>query len=337
MAIHPDFYPCTSPISAQELAQLADVTLVSGDGTQMISGAAHPAEASPGHLVLAASADYMAQCQNLTSCVIITKQDLAATAPEACTILVAENPRLAFAKALQHLYATSPTPRLAKSAKISSSAQIGKHVVIGPLTIIGPNVVIGDDVVIGAHCVIDAHCHIGDRSQIGDQVMMQSTRIGKDVKIASQTVIGKEGFGFEMTDKGAVRLPHLGLVTIDDGVNIGSHCAIDRGVLGDTKIGAHAMLDNHIHIAHNVVIGKNTLILAQTGIAGSAEIGENCIIGAQVGVKDHVSIASGSVILSGSKVTKTLDNKGTYAGFPAQPAKQHWREQVALRKLSHQK
>ena len=337
MAIHPDFYPCISPISAQELVPLAGAKLLSGDGTLLISGAAHPAEASAGHLVLAASDDYMAQCQHLTSCVIITNQKLSGAAPEGCTILVADNPRLAFAKALQHLYATSPAPRLAKSAKISSSALIGKNAVIGPLTIIGPNVVIGDDVVIGAHCVIDAHCHIGEGTQIGDQVMLQSTRIGKAVRIASQTVIGKEGFGFEMTDNGAVRLPHLGLVMIDDGANIGSHCAIDRGVLGDTKIGSHAMLDNHIHIAHNVVIGSHTLILAQTGIAGSAEIGERCIIGAQVGVKDHVSIASGSVILSGSKVTKTLAEKGTYAGFPAQPAKQHWREQVALRKLGHQK
>ena len=145
------------------------------------------------------------------------------------------------------------------------------------------------------------------------------------------------GFGFEMTQDGAVMLPHLGLVEIADNVTIGSQTVIDRGVLGNTIIGRDVMIDNHVHIAHNVTIGDKTIILAQVGIAGSSNIGCNAIIGGQVGIKDHVEIADNVMVLSGSKVTKSLEKAGAYAGFPAQPAKQHWREMAQLKQLLSQK
>lgn len=336
MAIDTRFYKATSTLTAQDMASLTgadpmnshlfDVTHASG---------AH--ELAAGGICFIADKRFVSQLPDCQGASIITTSELSEFCPSEAAIYVTHNPRLAFAKVLTALYKNEPRHSISPSAQIAETAQIGENVDIGAYAVIGDGVIIGDNSVIGAHCVIDKSVVVGAHSLIGAGAVISYAVIGDKVNIGPHTVIGKDGFGFEMTAEGAVRLPHLGLVEIHDGVHIGAHCAIDKGVLENTIIKSGVMIDNLVHIAHNVQIGQKSIILGQVGIAGSAQIGDGCILAGQVGVKDHVSIASKAIILSASKVIKSIDSAGTYAGNPAIPATQHWREVAMLKKLAKSK
>ena len=337
MAIDTEFHPVTNRLTVAQALSLADVKLVGGTADLVITHANLPKDATKGAVILAGNADYLAQASSVKDCVIITTKDLAANCPDQNVVLIAKNPRLAFAKILQALYATSHASSVSDTAIIDESAVIEEGAVIGAYAVIGAHVRIGKGAVIGAHAVINDHCVIGADSEIGNHCAISYCKIGQACSIGAHAVIGAQGFGFEMTKEGAMRLPHLGLVIIGDDVDVGAHCAIDRGVLDNTILSDHVMIDNQVHIAHNVMIGSHSIILAQVGIAGSAEIGKNVIIAGQAGVKDHVRITDNCVILSASKVTKNIEKAGVYGGYPAIEAKQHWKELAALRRLASNK
>lgn len=336
VAIDTTFYQLTHQVSSSELPDIADLRAFN-DCVCDITHVAMPSEAQAGAVVLIGSAGYLAALNASRDFTIITTQELASSCPEEAAIFIAANPRIAFAQLLAHLYQTQAVPAIAATAQIAPDAKIGKDVSIGDYAIIQQGAVIADGCVIESHSIIGAHCQIGANSHIGQHVSVSFAHIGAGVTIHANTVIGKAGFGFEMTDKGAVMMPHLGLVTIGDNVTIGSLCTIDKGVLGPTAIADNVMIDNHCHIAHNVQIGANSILLAQVGIAGSSVIGKQVILAGKVGVKDHVTIADNVIVLSAARVVTNIEEAGTYGGYPAVPAKQHWREQVALRRLAAKK
>ena len=333
MAVDPHFHPARQRLSLSEIITLCDARLYSDGHQGDITHGCAPNEASTGAVVLVGSQSYLEQCTSSDNYTIITSEELASYCPEQCTILIAQNPRLAFARALQHLYKDETTSGIAASASISASAILGNNISIGEGVIIEEGVQIGDHAVIGHHCVIGKYCQIGDHVTIADHACIYYTKISNGASIGHHSVIGKEGFGFEMTEEGAVKLPHLGFVDIGAHADIGANCVIDRGVLGNTIIGKNVMIDNQVHIAHNVEIAEKSLILAQVGIAGSTKIGKNTIIGGQVGIKDHINIADNVMVMSGSKVTKSIITAGAYVGFPAQESRQYWREMAAMKKL----
>lgn len=336
MAVDTRFHKIKEPLSSAALVQIAQ--LVPFNNIEMtITHAAQPSEAGKGSICYIADKSLILGNEGLSDSVIITTQELASDCPGSAAILLAENPRIAFSLVLSHLYQTEKTHLISDKADISKTAQIGKNTSIGAFAVIGDNVQIGDDVQIAPHAVIEASCQISDGCDIGAHCHISFAKLGKNVAIAANSVIGKQGFGFEMTATGAIMVPHLGLVEIADNVKIGANCTIDRGVLGNTTISSNVMIDNQVHIAHNVTIGRNTIILAQVGIAGSSQIGNNVILAGQAGVKDHMVIADGVIILSASKVIKSLTQPGTYAGNPAVPARDHWRELAALKKLVKKK
>ena len=333
MTVDPHFHPAVHALTLSELETLCEGHIFRKGSEVSITHACAPDKANKGSLVLIGDKHFLAQCQSSENYTIITTQELAADCPSHCAVITATNPRLAFARALQKIYQSDNQPSIASSAKIASSATIGKDVFIGEGAVIEEHASIGDYAILGHYAIIGAHCQIGKKVTVSDHASIYYAKIADNAHIGPHSVIGKEGFGFEMTEKGAIRLPHLGLVEIARNAEIGAHCVIDRGVLGNSVIGENVMIDNHVHIAHNVHIGQNTLILAQVGIAGSAIIGKNVIIGGQVGIKDHITITDNVMVMSGSKVTKSIDKSGAYAGFPAQEAKQHWREMAAIKKL----
>ena len=333
MAVDPHFHPAKRKITVSELSVLCDLQIFDKGHQDEITHACSPSQATTGALILIGAQNYLEQCASGITCTIITTNELAPHCPKEAAVLIAKNPRLAFAVALQHLYQTETEATIAASAHIAASARLGQNITIGEGVVIEEGVSVGDNVIIGHHCVIGAHCQIGDNVSISDHSALYYSKIANDVHIGQQCVIGKQGFGFEMTEAGAVRVPHLGLVEIGKNVEIGAHCVIDRGVLGNTVIDDYVMIDNLVHIAHNVEIGEKSLILGQVGIAGSTIIGKNTIIGGQVGIKDHVSITDNVMVMSGSKVTKSITKPGAYVGFPAQESKQHWREMAALKRL----
>lgn len=328
------FFRSTQGRSLADICALIDGELVFGDKNQMVNSVAPSDIVQEGELCFINNGSHIQSLAVNSAAIILTNKASAKQIEGAAAVIIVDNPRAAFAivsgvlieevstaEDMRHLCSIDATAVIDPSARVSAFCHIGAHAVIGSGVTIGPGVYIGAGVSIGASCHIGSHAHI------------ETCLLGEAVKIGPNTVIGKPGFGFEMTSDGAVHMPHLGRVIIGDDCMIGANCTIDRGVMSDTVIGNMVMVDNQVHIAHNVKVGDRTMILAQTGIAGSVVVGSDCIIAAQVGVKDHVEITSKTVILSRAAVTKSILKPGTYAGFPAQAAKDEWREQASLKRL----
>lgn len=183
--------------------------------------------------------------------------------------------------------------------------------------IIAKNVKIGKNVSIGSNTIIKDYCIIGSGVKIGSNCVISNSIVGQDTEILDNTVIGKRGFGFKRIENKIESIPHFGKVSIGKGCFIGSCVTIDRGSFNDTVIGDHSYIDNHVHIAHNVRIGKYCFFAAQSGIAGSTKIGTNCLIGGQAGISGHLTIGDNVIIGGGSGVIKNLKNNKKVMGYPA--------------------
>lgn len=218
--------------------------------------------------------------------------------------IVVNNPRQAFQKILLHFFVENPLP-----ATISDRA------------IIHPSAVIGKNVSIGHHTVIEAGCTIGDDVIIGhNNVLLAKTTIGNNVKIGNNNTIGGVGFGYEKNDEGNFDLmPHIGRVQICDSVEIGNNTCIDRAVIGKTLLEENCKIDNLVHIAHGVTIGKNTLIIANSMIAGSTKIGENCWIAPSSSINNKLTIAANTLVGTGAVVIKDTTSGQIMVGNPAKP------------------
>ncbi|WP_272149304.1 UDP-3-O-(3-hydroxymyristoyl)glucosamine N-acyltransferase [Tenacibaculum aiptasiae] len=218
---------------------------------------------------------------------------------------------------------------------IAGSAKIGSNEYIGAYAYIGNNVVIGENV------KIFPNSYIGDNSVIGDNTVIfagvkiySETQIGKNCKIHSGSVIGADGFGFAPDENGEYKaIPQIGNVIIEDNVDIGSNSTIDRATLGSTVIRKGVKLDNQIQVAHNVEIGKNTVIASQSGIAGSTKIGENCMIGGQVGIVGHISIGNNVKIQAQSGIGRNLKDGDVVQGTPAFGYSDYNKSYVYFKKL----
>jgi UDP-3-O-[3-hydroxymyristoyl] glucosamine N-acyltransferase len=212
---------------------------------------------------------------------------------------------------------------------------IGENVSIGPYVVIGHGSSIGSGSAIYANTVLGPRVKVGERCTIHSNVSLYNdTSIGNDVIIHSGAVLGADGFGFAPVEDGRwEKIPQIGSVLIEDKVEIGANVTIDRATLGVTRICEGVKLDNLIHIAHNVTIGKNTVIAAQTGISGSTRIGESNMIAGQVGIVGHIETAPNVIIEAQSGVSKQIRNPGRYFGHPAKEHSQALRQEGALRQL----
>ncbi len=206
--------------------------------------------------------------------------------------------------------------------KMSSGAQ-GENVTIGDNCSIHPSVVMGSHITIGNNCII----HPG-------VVLYDNVHIGNNCIIHANAVLGSDAFYYKARPEGREKMHSCGSVEIEDNVEIGAACTIDKGVSGDTRIGTGSKLDNHVHVGHDTVIGKNCLFAAQVGIAGCVVIEDNVILWGQVGVVSDVLLKKGAVVLGQSGVSKDLEAGKTYVGSPADDARAKWREMVAVKKLA---
>jgi UDP-3-O-[3-hydroxymyristoyl] glucosamine N-acyltransferase len=253
-------------------------------------------------------------------------------------LIVVDDPYLAFLDLLDYF---SPKTELqeigvAATAVISDTAVISKEEIrIGAHCFIGEKCKIGKRVKILPGVIIQAGTEIGDDTLIYPNVSIyQGCRIGKNVIIHSGAVIGSDGFGQAKNEDGTYKkIPQKGIVVIEDNVEIGSNCTIDRATLGETIIGKGVKLDNQIQIAHNVIIGENTVIAAMTGIAGSTKIGRNCMIGGKVGIVGHIEICDDVIITAASNVSKSITKPGMYSGYRAQLQKEELKQQAILKNI----
>ena len=331
MSVDPRFFRIVEGIRAVDLANRLGALIIGGDANQIITGAASLAIAGKGEVTYQ-SARPPEDGVPVAGAIIITTADIAAQLAENSqieseqTILIVDYPRRSFAAALDMIVKAAEPG--ARDSSIDQLAQI--H----PNASVGDGVVIGVGSVIEAGAVIQSGVAIGENCHIGANSVLSHCDIASHVAIGAGTVIGENGFGFEMTENGAIHLPHVGIVRIADGCAIGNQCSIDRGSLDDTVLGRSVMIDNMCHIAHNVKIGDRSIVSGQCGISGSVTIGSDVKIGGQVGIAQHVTIGDGAVLTARSGITKDVVPNTQMAGFPAIEAGQYWHERAALRRLS---
>ena len=298
---------------------------INGDPSFIIKDIAFIKDAKEGDLVLADGEKYYKQATQSPCSAILTDKEYFKTDK---ILLLNNKPNEGFISLLQSVLEQNTFPTEKSSAKIPKSCKIAKNVTICDGTVLGENVTIYPNVYIGSNC------KIGDNTIIYPNVCIYDRCIiGKNCILNAQVTIGADGFGYESGDNGLLKYPHIGYIEISDEVEIGANTCVDRAKLGKTYIGFGTKIDNLCQIAHNVHIGKFTVICGQTGIAGSATIGDMCILGAQVGIADHVEIADRCIIGAKSGVIKNTQPGEAYLGWHSQPVDRARRIEVLYKKL----
>lgn len=265
----------------------------------------------------------------------VTTEDLRQFVPQNVIVLVSDNPKIAFIKLNEFMYAEKkPIEKIDPSAKIATSAQIGKNCYIGANVVIEDNVQIGDNCSIEPNTVIYHDCKIGNNCRIGSNASIAYSIIGNNCYIYTGARIGFDGFGFQLINYQHHRIPQLGRVIIGNDVEIGANTCIDRGALDDTVIGDGCRIDNLVQIAHNDKMGRGCVIVAQVGIAGSCNLGDFVVLGGQVGLADHLNIGSGAQIAAQSGAMRDVEAGAVVMGSPCVPFKDYMRQVSFLQKNS---
>jgi len=307
--------PDIPSLSIEELSRLLGCPY-EGEGKTLILGISSLEKAKKGDLVFLVDRKYFPLLEkSQASAAIIPLQEEYRRIP----VIKSKNPYLTFIKAVDIFYKPyRPQPGIHPQALVSSTTKIAKDVAIGPF------VYIGDEVEIGQDTVIFPLVSIYPRVKIGREVVIHSfvsireeTRIGNRVVIHNGAVVGSDGFGYLKAEDGShIGIPQKGIVVIEDDVEVGANSTIDRAALGETIIRRGTKIDNLVQIAHNVEIGENTILAAQTGIAGSTKIGKSVIMGGQVGVTDHITIGDRVMAAARSGISKSLPDGSFVAGSP---------------------
>ena len=251
----------------------------------------------------------------------ITSSKLRFDLPISCKAIISENVLLNLAKITKMFYPDSIFDDFDKTAKDIIETKFKNTVDYGNNVLIGDNVSIGSNCSIGHNSIIEKNVYIGNNCSIGSNVIIKNTFIKNNVHILDGCIIGKKGFGFFPKKNNNYRYPQIGIVIIEDNVEIGSNSTIDRGSLSNTIVGKNTFLDNQIHIAHNVKIGENCILAAQVGLAGSTSSGDNVMIGGQAGISGHLNIGSNVQIGGGSGVVKNIPDNSKVMGYPAKDLK----------------
>ena len=324
--------------SATQISELLQGT-VEGNKEIKVSTLSKIEEGKTGSLSFLANPKYTDYIYDTKASIVIVGNDFKAEQElkHNPTLIRVKDAYRAFGKLLE-MYNQVKNNKIgvAKSAIISESAKVGKDVYLGE------NVVVGDNTTIANGVKIFPNSFIGDNTNIGEKTTVfagariySETQIGKECVIHSGTILGADGFGFAPNSEGNYnKVPQIGNVIIEDHVEIGANTCIDRATLGSTVIRKGVKLDNLIQIAHNVEIGENTVIAAQTGVAGSTKIGKNCMIGGQVGIVGHIRIADEVKIAAQSGIGNSIEEKGAIVqGSPSIPIGDYKRSYVMFRKL----
>jgi UDP-3-O-[3-hydroxymyristoyl] glucosamine N-acyltransferase len=270
------------------------------------------------------------------SCVLVGK-DVSHDSVAAPAVIKVSDPKLAFAITAEKLHPGKlREPEIHHSSLIASDASIGQDVFIGAFCCVGEGSTVGDGTHLRAGAKIGDNVKIGRNCTLHPNVFVEDgCTIGDNVILHAGVVIGADGFGFVRDKTRYVKFPQIGTVVIEDDVEIGANTCVDRGALGETRIGAGTKIDNLVQIAHNVQIGKRVVIAAQTGISGSTVIEDDCVIGGQVGMGDHATVKSGAVIGSQAGVLPgKIVRAGVWWGTPVQPLDEYKRQNAHLKGIS---
>jgi len=322
-----------TPISVADIARLVKGELI-GEGGLLISGFSGIEKAKKNELTFLSNPKYEPLLTLTQAGVILVPRQIVCPGK---TLIRVDNPSLCFTRAVNHLLKDEPDykPRgIHPTAVIAPGAKLSRGVAIGAHT------VIEDGAVIAQGCVLYANCYVGAESRLGvncliypQVVLREKVSLGNRVIIHSGTVIGSDGYGYVTVDGKHMKIPQVGGVLIEDDVEIGANVTIDRARFGKTIIGEGTKIDNLVQIAHNVIIGKHCLIVAQAGISGSTRIGNNVILAGQAGIVGHVEIGDGAVVAAQSGVSRSIKAGEQVFGSPAQPIKIAFRNNAHIQRL----
>ncbi len=323
--------------SASQIAQLLDGEII-GNPDAEVSGLSKIEEGSAGTLSFLANPKYAEYIYTTGATLVIVGKDFKAekSIPETCTLIRVEDAYASFAKLLDLYNQVKHDKKgIAESAVVDSSATLGENIYIGANTVVDSGVTIGDNAKIYPQAYLGSNVRVGNNTIIHPGVrILSDCVIGNDCVIHAGVIIGGDGFGFAPnSENNYQKVAQIGNVIIEDHVEIGANTTIDRATLGSTIIRKGAKIDNLIQIAHNVEIGENTVIAAQTGIAGSTKIGKNCMIGGQVGIIGHISIADGTMIAAQSGIGASIKSRAILQGSPAFSIGEYKKAYIGFRKL----
>lgn len=323
-------------LTLEEIIELTGAKLIQGNEDCSFKGLASLKEAQSTDVSFWGNekyySDYLA-----TSAGVVLVPSIAKEYPAGSVILEVDNPSSAFGLVVKKLAAKQrvfkvgvhPTAWVAEGVKydpekvsIKAGVAIEEGVVIGDGTEINSGVVIGEGAIIGADCVLHANATVREFCELGDRVILQPN-----------CVIGSDGYGYELVDGKHVKVDQIGIVVLEDDVEVGASTTIDRARFGKTVIGEGTKIDNLVQIAHNVVIGKHCLVVSQSGIAGSSELGNYVTVAAQVGIVGHIKVGDQAVLLARTGVTKSVKGGQMYMGMPARPARDERKILVAIARL----
>lgn len=309
--------------------------VLSGDPASSITAVAPLDRAQPQHVTFLASGKYAPLLARADAGVLLVAPALAHLAGGARARVVVDNPTEALLSLLPSLY---PPP--AHVPGIHSSAIIGRRVQMGSDVSIGPYVVIGDGARVGSGVRLHAHVTIGEGVSVGDACELYEgvtcypgTTLGDRVRLHAGVRLGSDGFGYVFRNGAHDKIPHVGRCMIESDVEIGANTTIDRGSIDDTVIGAGTKIDNLVHVAHNVRVGRLCLLVAQVGISGSVQVEDGVVIAGQAGISGHVTIGKGARLAAQAGVFGDVPAGETWSGYPARPHREALRAQAAMFRL----
>jgi UDP-3-O-[3-hydroxymyristoyl] glucosamine N-acyltransferase len=316
--------------TVQELAEFLGGTVI-GNGETVVEDICSLAEAGKNDITFAVD-PYIEYLPQVHAGAVIVEKEVPCGDN---TLVIVENPRLAFSKLLVLFH-----PRQSVTVGIHPAAIVDESAVIGAETTIMAYAVIGKNVRVGRHCIIYPSVFIGDNVVIGDETVLypgavihENCVLGSRDVIRAHAVIGGEGFGFATKDGKHTRIPQIGNVEIGDDVEIGACTTIDNATLGSTKVKRGTKIDNLVHLGHNCEIGEDCFIIAQDGLAGSTIVGDHVTFAGQVATKGHISICSDTVFAGRSGITRDITKPGIYGGFPARPHMEWSRQEAYIKHL----
>jgi UDP-3-O-[3-hydroxymyristoyl] glucosamine N-acyltransferase len=322
-------------ITVSDLAASVGGKILSGSGAHILSGLNSLHEARSQDLSFFGNEKYIAALRKTRAGAVLVPlafpEELSQTA-----LIAVENPSLAFSQIMAR-FAPPPrvvTPGIHPTAVVAATAVLGERVTIGPHVVIEDGATIGDETEIGAGSYVGHAVQIGSGCRLFPRVtVLERCRLGHRVILHSGVVVGSDGFGYETVKGRHQKIPQIGIVQIDDDVEIGANTCLDRARFGRTRIGAGTKIDNLVQIAHNVDVGPNCIIVGQSGIAGSTHLAEGVVIAAQAGIAGHLDLASGVTVTGQSGVAKSIKTPGIYMGPHAQPMREALKVQAQVRQL----
>jgi UDP-3-O-[3-hydroxymyristoyl] glucosamine N-acyltransferase len=319
-------------VRLDELARRLGVELI-GDGGKEIRGVQPLEKAAADDLSFFHNPRYAEQARNSRAGAVLLADPSLLPGRD---VLVCEHPYLAFARALAIFHPAEPAPvGVHCSAVVAAGASLGDDVSIGPHVVIGPGSRVGSGTVIGAGSVLGDQVEVGEGCLIHPRVVIEDRcRVGDRCILHAGVVIGSDGYGFATVDGVHHKVPQVGRVVVEDDVELGANVCIDRGTLGDTRIGRGTKVDNLVQVAHNVQVGEGCLLVAQAGISGSTSLGHHVVMAGQAGVAGHLRVGDLAVITAKTAVFKDVSDGAMVSGNPARPQREWLTANAELRRLA---